>query len=605
MAAGAKAKTAGSANGAGPKSGAARKPKTSPIPSPSMSGAATPLSEDAPKGVFSKVTKPDKKEYDVEQEAFKAKIAGLQEKMVHTQFFSFQHLLLILTSHLLPHSITLIGISQSAIQNKINAGSSSGPGAERRAELRTELDKIKEEQGKFKNSRGQLMAQLKALNDGIAKKIKDLQAAKSKTQFKSVAEIDAHIRQLEKQVESGTMKLVDEKRALAEISTCKRLRKSVESFQAEQDSIERDRAQVEELRKQLDDPEAKDLSDRAEVIKEELGQIRKEGDEFYANRNKLFDERNEIKEQLDEIFNQKRESAQKYREENDRYWAKVHEDRARRAERAREQRQAEEEAKRKEVAQRLREDAAMPAYQSQIEDCQTLIDYFSGKTTGHIRLSMSEQPSSKGELAGVPKLEIRQVEADTAGLVARKKKSEKEDAYFVGGKAKKGGKKGKGGAKAAVNGSGDGDATPTASSGSLNVPLSTLTALLSLSIPSPASAADIPRVVSDLQTKKAWFEANQARVTQENIAKAEAEIQRLLGTSGGSRKGVVESNAASRSSSVKGVDTDTPPNGTGENPPEPTPTPADAPELEHAVSPEEVSAELEEEAVKNSIEITV
>ncbi|KAL5507972.1 BFR1 [Sanghuangporus vaninii] len=573
MAAGAKAKTTGTANGAGPKGGAARKPKVSPIPSPSVSGAATPLSEDAPKGAFSKVTKPDKKEYDAEQEAFRAKIAGLQEKM-------------------------------SAIQSKLNAGSSSGPGAERRAELRAELDKIKEEQGKFKNSRGQLMAQLKALNDGIAKKIKDLQAAKSKSQFKSVAEIDAHIRQLEKQIESGSMKLVDEKRALAEISTCKRLRKSVEGFQAEQDSIERDRAQVEELRKQLDDPEAKGLSDRAEAIKEELGQIRKEGDEFYANRNKLFDERNEIKEQLDEIFNRKRESTQRYREENDRYWAKVHEDRARRAERVREQRQAEEEAKRKEVAQRLREDAAMPAYQSQIEDCQTLIDYFSGKTTGHIRLSTFEQPS-KGELAGVPKLEIRQVEADTAGLVARKKKSEKEDAYFVGGKAKKGGKKGKGGAKAAVNGSGDGDATPTASSGSLNVPLSTLTALLSLSIPPPASAADIPRVVSDLQTKKAWFEANQARVTQENIAKAEAEIRRLLGTSGGSEKGVIESTAASSSSSVKGVDIDTPANGTGETPPEPAPTPADAPELDRAVSPEEVSAELEEEAVKNSIEITV
>jgi len=30
-----------------------------------------------------------------------------------------------------------------------------------------------------------------------------------------------------------------------------------------------------------------------------------------------------------------------------------------------------------------------------------------------------------------------------------------------------------------------------------------------------------------LQTKKAWFEANQARVTAENIAKAEAEIKRL------------------------------------------------------------------------------
>jgi len=33
--------------------------------------------------------------------------------------------------------------------------------------------------------------------------------------------------------------------------------------------------------------------------------------------------------------------------------------------------------------------------------------------------------------------------------------------------------------------------------------------------------------VEDLKTKKAWFEANQARVTAENITKAEADIRRL------------------------------------------------------------------------------
>lgn len=393
------------------------------------------------------------------------------------------------------------------------------------------------------------------------------------------------------------MKLVDEKRALAEISTCKRLRRTVESFQADQDSIDRDRVQVEELSKQLNDPEAIDLSKRAAAIKQDIEKIKKEGDEFHANRNKLYDERNEIKVQLDELHKQRREAAQKYREENDRYFTKVREDRARRAERARQQREAEEEAKRKETAQRLREEASIPAYQAQIEDCQTLIDFFLGKATGNIRLSTSEQSTPKGELAGVPKLEIRQVEADTAGLVQRKKKGEDEEAYFVGAKGKKGGKKGKGSAKAAVNG--DGDATPTASSsGSLNVPLPTLTALLSLSIPPPSSPADVPRVVSDLQTKKAWFEANQTRVTQENISKAEAEIQRLLGGSG---KGAVESHATSSSNSVKGVDT--PPNGTGESPPEPTPTPADDAELERAVSPEDVEAELEEEVVKHNIEI--
>jgi len=35
------------------------------------------------------------------------------------------------------------------------------------------------------------------------------------------------------------------------------------------------------------------------------------------------------------------------------------------------------------------------------------------------------------------------------------------------------------------------------------------------------------RVVEDLKTKKAWFEANQACMTAEAMAKAEAEIQRL------------------------------------------------------------------------------
>ena len=79
MAAGAKAKTTGPSNGAAPK---APKPKLNPTPSPSVSGAATPLSEDAPKGAFGRATKPDKKQHEVEQEAFKVTIAEVQAKMV-------------------------------------------------------------------------------------------------------------------------------------------------------------------------------------------------------------------------------------------------------------------------------------------------------------------------------------------------------------------------------------------------------------------------------------------------------------------------------------------------------------------------------------------
>lgn len=100
-----------------------------------------------------------------------------------------------------------------------------------------------------------------------------------------------------------------------------------------------------------------------------------------------------------------------------------------------------------------------------------------------------------------------------------KKKKEEEETYFVG-KAK-----GKKGLKTDAAANGPPSATP--STGLLNIPLSNLSAILSLSIPPPVSNADLPRVVEDLKIKKTWFEANQARQTAENVAKAQAQIQKL------------------------------------------------------------------------------
>lgn len=59
------------------------------------------------------------------------------------------------------------------------------------------------------------------------------------------------IRELEKQIEAGNLTLAGEKRALNDISSAKRLRKTVEGFKAEQDLIDADRAKAEELRKEL------------------------------------------------------------------------------------------------------------------------------------------------------------------------------------------------------------------------------------------------------------------------------------------------------------------------------------------------------------------
>jgi len=384
-----------------------------------------------------------------------------------------------------------------------------------------------------------------------------------------VADLDAHIQNLEKQVDSGSLKLADEKRALAEISSSKRNRRVLDAFQSDQQSIDTDRAAVDELRKQLNDPEAIASSERYNDIRNQLDELKKEEDALYANRSKLFEERDSLQNQANVLYNERRESTQNFREANDRYWNKVNEDRARRAERIRAQRAADELQKKTETAERLREEAEAPAYQAQIEDCQTLIDSLSGKTSENITLK-STPLLERQELTGVAKLELRKVEGAPEGAVLRKKKGDDDDAYFVG--------KGKGKGKKSVP---KANGTPSESSSQLNLPFATLAALLNFSIPPPTSNADIPRVVENLKTKKEWFEANQARQTAANIAKAEAEIQRLTGLS----KDV---------KSPESVDDDvTPPNGGGEIPSDPANTPSASGPTSLAVPSDEVVDKLE------------
>lgn len=305
-----------------------------------------------------------------------------------------------------------------------------------------------------------------------------------------------------------------------------------------------------------------------------MDQLKAEGDEVYANRNKLYDEMRELKASVDELWNKKKEGAKNYREANDKYYKKVAEDRARRQERYAAERAAAELEKRKEIADRLREEAAIPAYQAEIEDAQTLIDALGAKigiggTVTTPALNLANGEGSK--IAGVPKLEVRAVEAPAEGLVARKKKGEDEENYFVASKKKKGGAAPNGKTSATT-----GDAAPTPSADAkLNLPYSTLSALLQLSIPPPTSTSDIPRAIEDLKTKKAWFEANQARVTKENIAKADAEIKRL-------------ETASNKAAQANGT--------TGEFPAEPASTPAVPTTKSSPVSADAVESTLEQVA---------
>lgn len=62
-------------------------------------------------------------------------------------------------------------LHQNTIQDSINAVSGSGPGNEKRTQLRAQLDEIRQGQTQSKSSRGKIMEQLKTMNENVQKKV--------------------------------------------------------------------------------------------------------------------------------------------------------------------------------------------------------------------------------------------------------------------------------------------------------------------------------------------------------------------------------------------------------------------------------------------------
>lgn len=194
------------------------------------------------------------------------------------------------------------------------------------------------------------------------------------------------------------------------------------------------------------------------------------------------------------------------------HYAKVQADRQARQDRYKAEKAKEDASRREEDIVRMREEAQVPAYQAEIEDTAVLINWFKGKYGGgEVPTTNAAKSSSTTALEGVKEHEIRQVDSDFKGMTLKKKGDDEELTGFFGGggkSKKKGGKKG---------GNASGSQTPLsteAAGGAVNLPMSLLTALLSLGISPPSGKDDVQRVINDLETKKAWFEANSASKTK-------------------------------------------------------------------------------------------
>lgn len=212
----------------------------------------------------------------------------------------------------------------------------------------------------------------------------------------------------------------------------------------------------------------------------------------------------------------------------------------------------------------MREEAKLPAYDREIEDCGVLIGWFntkygqgSGEETKEAAGLLSKSAIDGVSVSSlticrqctfsshchfqVKSLDIRKVDDQPIGTILQKRDDTEGWGAFAGTK-----KKGKGGKKNQTSTASGAD-TPTSTTSTskdISLPFSTLNTLLEFGITPPANKDDVPRVIEDLSHKKAWFEANQKSKTEAEIEKVEKQIQKMQKGNGSASAGAATPSGA-------------------------------------------------------------
>ncbi|KAF8251348.1 hypothetical protein K440DRAFT_82631 [Wilcoxina mikolae CBS 423.85] len=403
------------------------------------------------------------------------------------------------------------------IKAKLDSAKPGGNKNPRQQELKDELAKIRTQQAAKKSARGKVDDQIKALHDSINTRFKELNAKKGNMAYRTLADLEAAVQMLDQKVSTGQMKIVDEKKALQEISNLNKQKKNFAVIEEQQNSIDADRAKLKAMKDQKQDPELKELNDKYDALDKELNEIKAEQDSVYKNFNSLRDERTRLHalqqekwaamKAIQDDFYQNRQAFRAYEREA----RKIRDER-----RAKEQAEYQLQKKRAIAAERM-EAASQPAFASEIITCESLIAFFDPS---------SAEAAKKAKLAAAPRELAAKASTEARPYEGKKKVTvlvKEEEDYFAGnGGKKKKGKKGRGAASAAEEA-----AETPAAAGRIDLNLGVLEELSKVDVQVPSSREEVPRVLENLRQKLQNYKDNQDKVTKENIAKAKKELEKL------------------------------------------------------------------------------
>ncbi|POR31907.1 Uncharacterized protein TPAR_07886, partial [Tolypocladium paradoxum] len=397
----------------------------------------------------------------------------------------------------------------SAIKAKIDIAMPSknkdqpSPTQKRRQELIAQANEIRQKQAGGKNARTSKLDQIKRLDEQVRSRIAEQKTAKAKVPFKSAEDIDHQIESLDKQVNSGTMKLVDEKKALSDISSLRKMRKNFGQFDDSQKQIDDLRAKIKDIKDSMDDPEQKAMSEQYNKIQAELDTIKAEQDEAYKGLSSLKDERSKLQAEQQEKYTAIRKLKDDYYGQKKAFQAYERDVRDKQRERKKAEHEQYQRERKKAVAERVLAEASDPAYLEEIRRANSLLQFLD-----------PTHKTEKGPLMADSGLSAQaQRTVDDSALKGTKllRKEDREDEYLP---AVKKGKKGK-----------KGGAAP--SSKLFNCPPSVVEDCALIGVEPPMSGDDVPGVIEKVRAKLDHWKSDQEAQTQRNIEKAKKEIEKL------------------------------------------------------------------------------
>ncbi|KAG7288048.1 hypothetical protein NEMBOFW57_007568 [Staphylotrichum longicolle] len=363
------------------------------------------------------------------------------------------------------------------------------PTQKRRAELIAQANEIRKKQGVGKQARTSKLDQIKRYDEQLRSRIAEQKTARSKVSYKSVEEIDKKIKDLESEVDRGQMKLVDEKKALADITSLRKLRKNFSAFDNDQKAIDDLKAKIKEIKDSMEDPEAKAMSEEYSKIQAELDTIKAEQDSVYKNLSALRKERDDLRNKQQATWEAVKKCKDDYHTQRKAALAWERQAREKRREREQEEREKYNKERKMARAQQMLAEASDPAFAEEIRRADNLARFFD---PSHVAEAKTPLLADKGLAASA------QRKVDASGFEGMKlvRKEDRDDDYLPAAKKGKKGKK----SHAAE--------TPAAAA-KFSCPPSVMEDCTFIGINPPMSAAEVPEVL------------------EKNIEKAKKEIERL------------------------------------------------------------------------------